>query len=62
MGSTSSSSSSSSDRREIRNLIREADESCRIYSDATREVGMLQLCLETIEVPLSTLERETAIT
>ena len=36
------------------------DESHRLYSDTTREVGQLQLYLDTIEVALFASERETA--
>jgi len=36
------------------------DKSHRLYSDATRKVGQLQLCLNTIEVALFASERETA--
>ena len=35
------------------------DESHRLYSDTTREVGQLQLYLDTIEVALFASERET---
>lgn len=35
------------------------DESHRLYSDATHEVGQLQLYLDTIEVALFASERET---
>ena len=37
------------------------DESHRLYSDTTREVGQLHLCLDAIEVALSASERETTI-
>jgi hypothetical protein len=31
-----------------------------LYSDATHKVGRLQLCLNVVDIALSTLERETA--
>ena len=58
---SSSSSSSSNDHRGFYELIHGANESHRLYSDATREVGWLQLCLDAVEVALSTSERETTV-
>jgi hypothetical protein len=48
--------------REFHELIQAADESHQLYSDATREVGQLELCLDTVELALSASERETATT
>ena len=60
-GSSSFSSSSSSldDRREFCELIHMAAEARQWYSNATCEVGRLELCLDVIGVSLSASERET---
>lgn len=47
------------DRWEFRELIRSVDESCWLYSNATWEVGRLELYLDAIEVALSASKRET---
>ena len=57
--SASSLSSSSYDRWEFYELIRMADEYCRLYSDATCKVGWLELCLDTIGLALFASDRET---
>jgi len=57
--SFSSSSSSSNDQREFYVLFHVVDEAHQCYSDATREVGRLERCLDTIRVALAALERET---
>lgn len=63
VGSSSSSLSSSlDDQQDFCELIRATDESHQMYSDATYEVGWLELCLDAIKVVLSTLERETYTT
>lgn len=56
------SSSSSSDQRVIQDLVHEKDNVRALYSDATCEVGRLQLYLEAVQVALSALERETTAT
>lgn len=56
----SSSSSSFDDQQEFRELIRKANVSRYLYSDATHKVGRLQLCLNVVDIALSASERETA--
>lgn len=57
---SSSSSSSSDDRREFHKIICGADEARQHYSDATREVSLLEHYLDAVGVALDALERETA--
>ena len=61
VGSSSSSllSSSSDDRWEFHELVRVVDEVRQQYSDATYEVGRLELCLEAVGVALTASEMET---
>jgi len=61
-GSSSSSSllSSSDDRREFDQLVREADEARQRYSDATHEMGRLELYPDAVGETLFALKRETA--
>lgn len=61
-GSSSSSSSYSDDRREFQELIRAAGGAHQRYSDATHEVGRLELYLDAVRVALAASERETATT
>jgi hypothetical protein len=46
----------------VRDLVYVRDEVCSLHSDATHEMGWLQLCLKAIQVALSASERETAAT
>jgi len=57
--SSSSSSSSSDDGWEFRELIHMADKAHQHYSDATREVGWLERCLDIVAVALAASERGT---
>ena len=57
--SSSSSSSSLKDQWEFHELIHAADEARQRYSNATREVGWLERCLDAIGVALKTSEVET---
>ena len=58
---SSSSSSKSYDSQDVRNLICERREARNLYSEATREVGRLALCLDTVKIALSTSKEETNI-
>lgn len=64
MSSSSSSSSSSSNlygQRDVQNLINASDEARNMYSESTREVGRLELCLEAVNTTLTALEEETNV-
>ena len=58
---SSSSSSSSKSGQDIHNLIHERREAENLYSEVTREVGRLELCLSVIKTVLSTSEEETNV-
>lgn len=58
----SSSLSSLDDRCEFHELVCAADEACQHYSDATREVGSLEHCLDAVRVALEASEMETTAT
>ena len=53
--------SESYDGQDVRNLIRERREAGNLYSEATHEVGQLELCLYAIKTALSTSEEETNV-
>ena len=59
--SPSSSDSESYDGQDVRNLIRERREAENLYSDTTREVGKLELCIDAVKTTLSTSEEETNV-
>jgi hypothetical protein len=61
MVSASSSSFESYDSQDIRNLIHERRDARNLYSEATREVGRLELCLDVVKTTLSTYEEETNV-
>jgi hypothetical protein len=46
----------------VRDLVYVRDEVRSLHSDATHEMGWLQLCLEAIQAALSASERETTTT
>ena len=52
----SSSSTESYDSQDVWNLIYERREAKNLYSEATREVGWLKLCLDAVKTALSTSE------
>ena len=57
----SSSSSESYDSQDVQNLIYERREAKNLYSEATREVGRLKLCLDAIKTALSASEEDTNV-
>ena len=57
----SSLSSESYDSQDVQNLIYERREAGNLYSEAMREVGRLELCLDAIKTALSTSEEETNV-
>ena len=58
----SSSSSESYDSQDVQNLIYKRREGGNLYSEATREVGRLELCLDAVKTALSVSERLDPIT
>ena len=61
VSSSSSSDSESYDGQDVQNLIYERREAGNLYSEAMREVGRLELCLDAIKTALSTSEEETNV-
>jgi hypothetical protein len=58
ISSSSSSDSESYDGQDVWNLIRERREARNLYSEATREAGRLELCLDVVKTTLSASEEE----
>ena len=61
LSSSSSSDSESYDGQDVWNLIRERREARNLYSEATREVGRLELCHDVVKIAFSASEEETNV-
>jgi hypothetical protein len=61
VSSSLSTDSESYDGQNVWNLIRERREAGNLYSEAMREVGQLELCLDAVETTFSASQEETNV-